>query len=478
MVRRASQVGAAQGVPASMPASAPDEQTGTCPAVKPYLEGPTPRTPSPTVSQPILVPPLVQPNSLWRFETIRDALHASRVLERMVSVTDRSLRPRRKIPICDERETEYWFSGSNARWHRISIQNGHRLSCQELERALGLLKTLDAYGPHGVRAVRFGEKPSGCCHRNMIDVEYPVKGGIPLIDHMTAHLTHEIGHALYQRLEHHGMWSLISTLSLGWGRYHIIDESNYFAVEESAGHPFSNPAEAFASAVNVYFNCADKFASYLQHKSTPPHVRRFGELVWCFMREYVFRGRVFTRDGSDPCKREATARLLHEMKEERLPALLSAYRRKGDDPFRDGVRARARQELQWLGCENAEMGVQCSRWREVYLPLLLFLTGDRDVRAGKIVVGEVRRQIVRPLGRLLSQGDLAPRLPAQLLEYVTARAPQLLPALAERLRRRAADEKGAEQRMPWHRETRDTETATDERSENERCPRAPGKEGL
>jgi hypothetical protein len=144
-------------------------------------------------------------------------------------------------------------------------------------------------------------------------------------------LVHEMAHGIsYKRgFTQDKDWGTIHDLGLGWGNNEIIDDSNYYAgVDDSLGHPHTAPTESFASALTAFYLHADKFRDYIQHRDTPERMRAFGKLVWCFMRERVFAGRVFTSDGRDPFKGESTAQLLNAQRPQRAAALQDAMNHK------------------------------------------------------------------------------------------------------------------------------------------------------
>lgn len=112
-------------------------------------------------------------------------------------------------------------------------------------------------------------------------------------------LVHEMGHGIYaKKLHGDEYWESLYKLSLKGRNFEIIDDASYGA----GGHPRDNHMEAFAAAVHAYFLHADVFSAWILDSSTPESQRVFGRLVWCFMRDRVFDGDVFTSDGSDPCE--------------------------------------------------------------------------------------------------------------------------------------------------------------------------------
>ncbi len=113
-------------------------------------------------------------------------------------------------------------------------------------------------------------------------------------------ISHETMHALYRdhQLEHCEIWSHIYALSLYAGQCNLFRDSHY--LENSyLGHPWDNRGELFASAASAYYFSADQLLLFLQHPDIPESMRRFGKLVWCYLRDKVFLGQVFTSDGVD-----------------------------------------------------------------------------------------------------------------------------------------------------------------------------------
>ncbi|HKX13041.1 MAG TPA: hypothetical protein VJP40_07805, partial [bacterium] len=143
-----------------------------------------------------------------------------------------------------------------------------------------------------------------------------------------AALTHETMHGVFHSMGFAGDpgWRSIYHLSLGRKNYEIFDDSNYLAGRpDYYGHPYDNASEAFASAGAAYYFKADLFAAYIRNPRTPEAMRLTGKAAWCFLRDRVFDGEVFTADGVDPFSGEDTSRLLIEVEAMESESLWSAY---------------------------------------------------------------------------------------------------------------------------------------------------------
>lgn len=116
-------------------------------------------------------------------------------------------------------------------------------------------------------------------------------------------LVHEMGHGLFEfGFKDRKDWEGVYEMSLGHHNYEIIAEHNYLEGCFMAGHPHEAPTESFASAVTAYFIFADHFVANINDPRIAEPIRDFGKLVWTFMRDKVFQGRVFTKDKTDPFK--------------------------------------------------------------------------------------------------------------------------------------------------------------------------------
>ncbi len=121
--------------------------------------------------------------------------------------------------------------------------------------------------------------------------------------------THEMGHALFAaRLadkNYSDEWSSdilfqnIFIFGSSHARHDIVDESEYLDENPAMGRPFENETELFASSCTVYRTMGDAFAEKIRN-CTDPDQKKFGLLMWCYMRDKVFSGKVFTKNGHDP----------------------------------------------------------------------------------------------------------------------------------------------------------------------------------
>ena len=99
------------------------------------------------------------------------------------------------------------------------------------------------------------------------------------------------------------------TLSYWSKAYEAVQEANH-GPKFWGGHPGSDEKEMYASGATIYSSSADKFVEYIKDpfsipgKPTdgvsPEATQLVGILIWCFMRDYVFEGTVYTSDGEDP----------------------------------------------------------------------------------------------------------------------------------------------------------------------------------
>lgn len=143
-----------------------------------------------------------------------------------------------------------------------------------------------------------------------------------------AALSHEMMHGIFHSMgfAEDADWRSIYHLSLGRKNYEIFDDSNYLAGRpDYYGHPYDNASEAFASAGTAYYFKADLFAAYIRNPQTPEAMRLTGKAAWCFLRDRVFDGEVFTADGIDPFSAEDTSRRLAEAEAMESESLWSAY---------------------------------------------------------------------------------------------------------------------------------------------------------
>jgi hypothetical protein len=118
-------------------------------------------------------------------------------------------------------------------------------------------------------------------------------------------IVHEMGHAIYTAkytkqyydgLGNNREWIRIFSLALGGNTHEIVDDSNYEIDQDAFGHPYDNGSEFFASSVSAYVLFADDFLMSILDPSTPAMMRKVGIAVFCFLRDKVFNGKVFTVD--------------------------------------------------------------------------------------------------------------------------------------------------------------------------------------
>ncbi|HEX5034507.1 MAG TPA: hypothetical protein VFW62_08515, partial [bacterium] len=91
-----------------------------------------------------------------------------------------------------------------------------------------------------------------------------------------------------------------------------------------------NESEAFASAGTAYYGAADAMAEFILHPETPEGMRLVGTAAWCYLRDRVFGGKVFTERGEDPFAGESLDSLLTQVVAGEPRALWRAYW--GEDP--------------------------------------------------------------------------------------------------------------------------------------------------
>ena len=108
-------------------------------------------------------------------------------------------------------------------------------------------------------------------------------------------IAHESGHAVFESrsLEEDDSWLDIFAFALGREGYELVDDSNYIqnALDE-LGHPHDNPSEFFASSFAAYRCHANEFAERIEQSD--PETRRLGIMIWCYMRDQIFHGDVFS----------------------------------------------------------------------------------------------------------------------------------------------------------------------------------------
>ncbi len=127
-----------------------------------------------------------------------------------------------------------------------------------------------------------------------------------------ANLVHEIMHGVYGKLKiaQDPRWNCLYWLSLAHQNYEIVDDSNFlWGSSDKMGHPFDDPDELFASAGYAYQNSAHLLRDFILNQDTPESLKLFGKLVWCYFRDQIFSGQVFTKNGEDPFAQESFDKL-------------------------------------------------------------------------------------------------------------------------------------------------------------------------
>ncbi len=138
-------------------------------------------------------------------------------------------------------------------------------------------------------------------------------------------LTHELMHALYsdRNLYQEELWESLYGLSLENGNYKLFYD-RFYLEESIMGHPWEDPGEFFASAAGAYYLSADQLMLFLQDPQTSEEMRFFGKLVWCYLREKVFDGQVFTKNGIDPFANQKLDDLVRSFQARQLSSLQTA----------------------------------------------------------------------------------------------------------------------------------------------------------
>jgi hypothetical protein len=115
-------------------------------------------------------------------------------------------------------------------------------------------------------------------------------------------LAHEYGHAIFERMDIKASptWDKMYSLSLGFQRFNLVAESTVLSTSDKLGHPLDAPTELFASSFSSYTRNPGKLIAIIQDKDTPKEVKDFGLLMFCYMRDEIFKGKVFMKE--DPFK--------------------------------------------------------------------------------------------------------------------------------------------------------------------------------
>jgi HEAT repeat protein len=224
------------------------------------------------------------------------------------------------------------------------------LSEAHTKKLLELVEMLNCFSLQPVKSVSCVKDGGGEYYPVQHEVAIPrcaSASAMPALDYTMAVLAHEMGHSIYAKVfDDDRDWTIVYNLLLGWKNSRIVDEYSYGAGD---GHPYSNPTEAFASSVHTYVLFANKFASYIQNMQTPERMRTAGKLVWCFMRERVFRGSVFTNDGRDPFADESFESLFKVLSPLRIKGLFQALTDAGPE-----IRRAAAEALQFARMTEEE----------------------------------------------------------------------------------------------------------------------------
>ncbi len=127
-----------------------------------------------------------------------------------------------------------------------------------------------------------------------------------------ANLVHEMMHGIYRKLKiaQDPRWKCLYWFSLADKSYEIVDDSNFlWGSSDIMGHPFEDPDELFASAGYAYRQSPDLLRDFILNENTPDALKLFGKLVWCYFRDEIFSGQVFTKNGEDPFAQESFGEL-------------------------------------------------------------------------------------------------------------------------------------------------------------------------
>lgn len=131
---------------------------------------------------------------------------------------------------------------------------------------------------------------------------------IALDENIAETTAHEMGHAIFSTLlegdatednntaTKDELWQRIFYLSLGMESYEIVDDSNYYGEDGpmDVGHPFDDASELFAGALMAYRLYPDRFMENISSPETPEETRRVGRLIYGYMRDKIFSGRIFS----------------------------------------------------------------------------------------------------------------------------------------------------------------------------------------
>ena len=126
---------------------------------------------------------------------------------------------------------------------------------------------------------------------------------IKLDESFLEYTAHEMGHAIYAILFDESkdeVWQKIYYLSLGYETCELVDDSNYIDKDDNYGHPHDNASELFASSLMVYRLHADKLLEKIKDPNADKEAQKRGKLIFAYMRDKVFKGKVFSKNDPVP----------------------------------------------------------------------------------------------------------------------------------------------------------------------------------
>lgn len=166
-------------------------------------------------------------------------------------------------------------------------------------------------------------------------------GGVVILGNVSLETTaHEMGHSIYAQFitrDPHGamIWEKLYEVALGFQNYELVRDQQYMPYSvlsrmrlhcshfKGLGHPWDSEGELFASALMVYRLHPDRFLYKLWDPATSGENKAFGKMLFVFLRDRIFHGKVFSR--VDPFAGETLCELLkHEALERMRSAALAA----------------------------------------------------------------------------------------------------------------------------------------------------------
>jgi len=253
----------------------------------------------------------------------------------------------------------------------------------------------------------------------------PRSSKVNFLDDTLSTVVHLMGKAIYRNKSTADQqdWNLIFDLSLEARNFEILEPSNYLKIPpqlvNSQFYLFTTfDLAIFDSSVYAYFLHADKLMDLINDSNTPDAKASWGILVWCFLRERVFQGRVFTSDGKDPFQDEKLESLLKSMGKRRLEAIISGLADKNRD-----IRFKAALALYGMGPSAKDA-----------LPALMTALKDKDlwVRIAVInVIGEIGQDAESAIPTLtaLYKKEKELRLRRRVVEALSNMGPKANPVL-------------------------------------------------